>query len=621
MVASVGLFLYFRYRIIEGAEIVEPEAIPVKNYVESCMDLIAKDGLTTLGLNGGYIEFPAEIENDPKSYLPSGPIVDLKNPYWWYDGKTNIPTESGLKKQISDYVTNQLKECIDDFNDFSNEFNIEELGKIVTTAEINENDVAIKTTYPILITNKVNDTKTKLSRYKVTIPVRLKQVHELAKAITEREIEDGFIEERTIDLMALNDKEGGIPLNNMEVKCGNIKWFIPDVKGRLKEMLRTNLPYIKIAGTEYSENSYMPIPDFFSEEKKFNSSYFHYHYIWDVSEKNYEDMHVTFEYDERWPLKLYARPSKGQYLESNAQKGFDILKFFCLHIWHFTYDISYPVKVTIADDQAKDHMAYTFSFAFKTAINHNQVDRANLASSVFEADDILPSEEYCNDLYNEITVYTEDDVDGLELTDVDLTFTCGGFKCDIGKTGWLGFGAGAGITKRFPYCVNGILRGNKQGYGEGEMFIQTNVEGNAFSLPMTPVKSMGDYVVVKHLISDEVVSSKEEILGENEKATITISKINGEFESYGVYPTEQPYPITLLSKDDFTYELAVYLFKDDNAAGGYKGNWTVSWEELKNAEQIKFHVIEKNIKDPEEGYLLIAGLGSYSKDVPKPELR
>jgi hypothetical protein len=136
---------------------------------------------------------------------------------------------------------------------------------------------------------------------------------------------------------------------------------------------------------------------------------------------------------------------------------------------------------------------------------------------------------------------------------------------------------------------------------------------------MTPVKSIGNYIVVKHLLTNSV-SSKEESLGENEKATITISR-NDEFESYGVYPTEQTYPIKLLAKDDFTYELSIYLFDDDNAAGGYKGNWTVSWEELKNAEQIKFHVINKKIKDPEEGYLLIAGLDAYSENVPKPELK
>ncbi len=53
------------------------------------------------------------------------------------------------------------------------------------------------------------------------------------------------------------------------------------------------------------------------------------------------------------------------------------------------------------------------------------------------------------------------------------------------------------LVKRLPYCVHAVVRGNKGGYDESTTFIQTDTE-RAFTLPMTPVKIISDYSVVKH---------------------------------------------------------------------------------------------------------------------------
>src|SRR3989338_2297535 len=90
---SSWLFLYFKGIIIPEVEIIQPEIMPVRNYVESCINSIAEDAVVRVGLTGGYIEFPVHVENTPISYLPTGPITSLKIPYWWYDGISSIPTE------------------------------------------------------------------------------------------------------------------------------------------------------------------------------------------------------------------------------------------------------------------------------------------------------------------------------------------------------------------------------------------------------------------------------------------------------------------------------------------------------------------------------------------------
>src|SRR3989338_5612672 len=181
MLISTALFIYFKLSVKPAVQIiVPPELMPVQSYVESCIKGIAEDGITTLGINGGYITFPDEIESNPRSYLAS-PVEQLKNPYWWYDGTSAMPTEDFIKAQISDYVSKELKNCLKNFTDFSNDFDIEPLGEIEAITELAKNDVVIEVKYPLRIKNKLNSTISALEDFKAKIPVRLKAVYELAR--------------------------------------------------------------------------------------------------------------------------------------------------------------------------------------------------------------------------------------------------------------------------------------------------------------------------------------------------------------------------------------------------------------------------------------------------------
>jgi len=381
---------------------------------------------------------------------------------------------------------------------------------------------------------------------------------------------------------------------------------------RVKEMLRVNLPFIKVIGTDFDENMYVPTP----YGNTYSKSYYNYHYKWNVADKSYPDMHAAFVYDEKWPMEFYARPSSNNMLKSNVQKGFDQLSFLCLQIWHFTYDIRYPVMVSITDDKTSKHDSYLFNFAFKVSIEHNYPNRANYARSIYEQAPTENSEEFCNTLSKEITIYTADKETTDDLTGVNLSFTCGRFKCEMGSSEWLSYGAAAGITKQFPYCVIGILRGTKEGYDESHSFIQSDVEGKSYTLYMTPVKEIKKYRIVKHPYSSPNIEYE---LGKDEKATIMIQ--NGDYSSYLPYPVEEVSAIKLFAKNDFSYNVTVYLTKDDKVIGGYIGVWNVDWQKLKSSNEIKFHVLESNFGTEEESYLFMSGLNSYSKSIPAPELK
>ena len=473
------LLSYYKKESIEERELIQPELIPVQEYVQTCTKGLAKEAIELIGLNGGYIYFPSWVENNPNSYLALSPIKDIKNPYWWYDGKEAIPPLDFMSKQISDYTKANMPACLNNFSAFGDKYNIIKLGDLDVITEIGEEDVTIKSIYPIEVQDKFNKTLAKLQKYIVVVPIRLKKVYELANKIMERENKDFFIEKKAIDLISLDDDE--IPTIGMEIMCGKKRWLVEDVENKLKQLLSVNLPFIKIKGANFKEDSkitpyQLQDTNPFSESDLYNDSYYNYHYIWDISPITYPNMRVSFNYDPKWDMKFYVRPNKGKYIESNSQKSGQIMSLLCFHLWHFTYDAIFPVKATIVDDKTEKNDEYVFNFAFKAQINHNMPDRTSFSMTTFDTTDTYLEEEYCADLTNEITIYAQDEATKDYIRNVNLTFTCGRYTCNMGATKSYWEEDPSGIPKlrqKFPYCANGIIKGSRSDYDGNEMFIQT----------------------------------------------------------------------------------------------------------------------------------------------------
>ena len=603
-----AFFFYTQKASLKKTELISSETAPVKNFIETCISNVARQGITILGLNGGYITFPEEIENNPNNYLQLGPVSSIKTPYWWHEGIESIPPENFIVKQIEDYIASNLDTCIEDFVAFSQQFDVKKVGELKVNIVLNENDVTVDVNYPMELINKLNQTTIKLENFKEKVPMRLKKIYETAKDIMEAENRAFFLEFKTIDLITLDEN---IPTTDIEASCNERVWLLGDIEKKLKALLRANLPYIYIVGSDFNENAFVPNP---FGENTYKDSYFNSHYKWQISDKKYDNLKISFAYDEKWPMNIYARPSKDGLLKSNAQKGQNLLNFVCLHIWHFTYDVVYPVMATITDNAAGSE-PYQFNLAFKVSIDHNNPKRESFAFTLFEEPDPADEQAYCNDLVNEITVYTyTNTTDQADLAHVNLTFACGIFTCNIGETEWLSFGAAAGLTRTFPYCVSGILRGKKESFEDAQMFIQTETPG-AFSLYLKPVKEFPNYEVVKHDFDNPSI---EKSLEQDEKVSIAIKSAKGNFESFGLFPDNINLPIKLFN-DNHEYDLTIYLSDNDGLIGGYKLKWNVNADEVGSAKKIKFHVIEKK-GDEDERFLFISGLDSYSEKVPQPEL-
>lgn len=609
---GVLYFFYQRQAVEEEIEVIPPEIAPIKLYVENCIKNVAEDGLSTIGLTGGYINIPQNINRNPNAYLSNLPA--FKIPYWWYDGIEAIPTEDFIKQQLVSHIKSELRNCINNFEPFANRFEINELKEASIDVQFNDNDIFISLKYPLEIISRDGTLKNLIERFSYSVPIRFKKVYELAKLIMERENKDYFLEKRTIDLYSMDTE---IPTTDVEASCKTKAWQLSRIREKLQTLVRVNIPYIRIEGTNYNPNLYVPNP---SGKSIYSETYYQHHYIWEIDSKagnKYKNIKVSFAY-ENWPMQIYARPSENGILRSNVQKGTDVLSFLCMQIWHFTYDINYPVLVTVHDQETEKNQPYQFNFAFKVAIDHNQPSRLYTGTTLFETEPDLPSEDYCNALQNDITIFTVNNATGDDLRDVNLTFVCGRFYCGIGQSDWLSFGAAAGITKRFPYCVNGIIKGTKQGFADAKSFIQTDVDGRSYVLNLNPVKEFQNYRVVKHLLSNPDAISE---LAPNEKASIQIKGKDTGFESFAVYPNEAEFPLRLLEGKDAIYEVSVYIIDEDKIIAGYVGDWKVGKEALKGANEVIFHVVGQGTASDDDRALFIAGLSSYSNKVPVPELR
>ena len=611
LVLVVGSIFFFTNQSGSfGEEYVQPELVPIKSYVENCIKSIADDGLERIGLSGGYISIPEKTARNPNAYLSAFPQSGFKIPYWWYKGIESVPPEGFIKNQLGDYVKVQLSSCLNNFEPFNSTFAINPNNEPVVSVQFNEEDTTITLDYSLDIAGKGNDFRASIKNFRYKSSVRFKKMYGLAKTIIERENKDAFLERKTIDLYSMDTE---IPTTDIEARCATKVWELSKIREKMGELLSFNIPYIRIKGTDYNPGLYVSNPngkDIFSE------TYYNAHYVWEVDTEpeKYKDMRVAFIYD-NWPLEMYSRPSQNGLLKSNAEKGSQMLKFFCLQIWHFTYDVEYPVMVSIFDDKSGQ---FQFNFAFKVQIDHNQPDRENKGTTFFEQSDEVSSEEYCNDAQNEITVFTVNNATGEDVKGMNLTFACGRFYCDMGQSDWLGLGAATGAAKRLPYCVLGVVRGTKEGFDDAQMLVQTDVDQRSYVLLANPVKEIGAFKVVKHLASSP---SEELELSQNEKASIVITSNMTGYESFVLYPQEKDFPLRLPEGKDATYQVNILVIDEENVVGGYIGEWKVSREELSGADELVFHAISQGAATENERIEFISKLEESSKSVPKPELK
>lgn len=625
----VALIIIFQKEkvIFTPEELTPLQKGKAEDFITACLQTIGDNALFQLGQQGGYIYLPAEVLNDGNAHLKTSPFTVI--PYWAYGTSKKIPSLEQIETQIDLYIQQNLRDCLFADQVFQEKYDFVEKSGITANTEIVNSGVIFNVHWILQIKTKDGEIVTEIANHNFKSPVRLKKLYETSTSILNTELAELKLEDLTQDLLALEHPD--VPVAGFAVSCDEKKWKLSQVKKTVQDLLRTNLRELKVSGSEYVE---------FPAEL----SYYQNHYVWDLG-KNFKapGVSVLFRYENNYPFVFDVRPRSGSYLKSNTLGGKnDLLSFFCLQSWKFVYTVGFPVQVIVTDDLN----AYDFKIAFTVHLKDNYPRREDQSLTPLQAYiDTYSDEEYCRQRTVPMLVSTSELVENEQtgvrwqnpLDDVDLSFTCLQYGCELGQTesGFAGMGDISALRTNFPYCVGGILRGKKEGYKEDFVRVVTR-DNEEVSLNLIPLYSLPleKIKVVKRHLRDDGTLGPEMELGQKETVLFTLRfRKNNDLpqqpfhESIQMWSTQlEPsvlaaQKLTFLAEADFTYELDLQVLEESEYIGGFKGNWTVPWNDLKSVQEIIFPVVSKEGASEEEIYELMQGLESGAIIEPLPEIR
>ncbi len=594
--------------------VVMPQEIsPLKGYVDSCIHDIGTEAVQKMGVQAGYVEIPARISENSDAHIQV--IGEIKTPYWHYNGEDISPSLSDMENEISRHVSENLRDCLGDFSQFP-EFIIEEKGEPNAHATIAEEEVVIKVNYPLIIKNRQGDMITSWSDFLSSVPVRLRPIYRLAKQIMRAENREMFLEKATIDLMSVSPE---VPFTDLVFTCENIKWSRHEIKDEIKGLLYHNLPKIRIENTDYRPFLYSD--DIYQDLKKIDLEnegmpenipediYEYNNLFWEIRGENFPDLKAGVRYLKDWEMFLNINPGSGDYLHSNMVKASpDFLSSFCINTYHFTYDIIYPVEIAIRDDKSFAGEGYVFRYAIPVMIRSNEAHR-----EAFGISDTLyyDPKEFCEDVTEEkYTITAINARTKQEINDVSITFGCIRHYCDLGSTEF--DGNNYRLTASIPSgCSNGIFYAEKQGF----LKAQKQASSRHIKILMEPLKSL-DFSVMK--VNND---GEKETLSETESAIIRIIPEKGK-EIFAVYPSKEMRNIEILENTE-NYFMEIFLSDQEKIKGGFKADWSLSYEEIKDKNKVIFYAYDLGIHEtPEEKLDMIEFINeNMNKENLMPELK
>jgi hypothetical protein len=159
VVILVGVVLFFNLNDSE-IEKVDIEVQPIYAFFENCIEKEGKDAIKYLGETGGYFDVP---ENS-----------HLEIPYYFYEGRNEMPGREFIEQQLSKYVNLGLPHCIYDLKDFE-DYNVQG-GEYSSSFKIEDEKVIFDMDVPLSITK--GDSTYDIRKFQIEIPVRLGVIYD-----------------------------------------------------------------------------------------------------------------------------------------------------------------------------------------------------------------------------------------------------------------------------------------------------------------------------------------------------------------------------------------------------------------------------------------------------------
>jgi len=435
VVLAVGIY-YLRDVVTGGLQpkdIQVPEqAESVRIYVDGCFDEVLKEAVDLIGRQGGYVELPGDPINVGEFTNHLTMFGDSKVVYWYYKADNNVdfiqvPSINSMENEISSYIENNLMRCLGEFNEHDG-FSIKK-GRIITESDISNSRIISKMIFPLEIAK--GDFEFKFPEFYSVLDIPLGDLYTVAKRVYDRQEEDLFFEKKTLDIMSFYEQ---VPVVGETSDCVAPIWVKVNVERDLKNILRDNIPFFRVKGTNYVLGDKRR--NFFEMDAGIDD----------------KEIDARFLFSDIWPFEMRVFPSdngllKGKSVTEALGKARGIAEtFVCLSTYEFLYNLKYPILVILNKDD------YTFQFATMVVIDKNKPRKNEDEFLVFDGYD----QRFCQG-QNEFIVDTVD-FDFNNLDDVEVSYKCINHRCSLGRSEdgtWRG---------KVPFCINGAFIGEKEGY-------------------------------------------------------------------------------------------------------------------------------------------------------------
>src|SRR3989344_1998469 len=455
----LGVFIYFRSELLvrttQQANLgVSEQFRPVQQYYENCLTNAAVDGINLVGSQGGYLNVDEDNSGRDvvygfRSYLDVLNDGNARVPYWYYKKDNEIdvvyvPSLADVQNNIQEYIGQNMGRCFENSTLLSN-YNVD-YGKINSKVEVQDEKVFVTILTPLNVELKgVRETIPEIS---IAIDAPVGKMYRKAVEIFNKENNDYFIEERTIDYMGLYDE---IPFTGANFDCNAKIWSVEQVRNDFKRILSYNLPGL-LTNDKTSDDRYNQL------------------------EINGEGMDVVFSYQGEWPFAMDAEPNTNGVLKSeqgikNSGITKAISSLFCLQGYHFVYDVKYPALITIVSK------GYVFQFATQVVVKNNAARKLP-----YEIGELEEKENICNNdngILN-LGVFGVDDNNELQPSDANINLKCLNQICGLGRS------SRGVFVARTPSCLNAVVTADKQGYYSKEIVVNTN-NGESNTIILEPL--------------------------------------------------------------------------------------------------------------------------------------
>ncbi len=572
VVTSLALYVYYNVGERPLLPLVPPEVRPVYDLMTGCVRVVGEPAVRRMAAQGGYLEIPPAIDKNPTSYVALDDGGQLKVPLWFYDGEVRVPPVDFMQRQLENEITQRMGDCIGDFSALGPQFNVQPEGNLRVNVTLGKDSVIVRVNYPLSWQSAGKEVK--YEDFIAFLPVKLLEMWSLANATLMAENEGTFIENATIDLMAI-DKE--VPLDGMSIDCSQQRWRLPEIKTHLQDVLKINLATIRFKNTDhvpfeqpaavYERLRTYTMEDINAGRTPPNVPDDAYEYLrlyWDVR-RPAPDLRAALTYEPRWGMALTANPNDNGILESKVAKGGGgYLDLICVNSYHFTYDMIYPVLMTVRDDSAFDDTGVVFHMAMPVQIKTNAPNRVTYGTSSFRGFSF--GTEFCEDLGDRLVdlraqgVLADDRI-ASDLDGVNFTLRCVTRDCALGASI-----ADQGIyrlrTLLPQACALPTIVASRSGFIDSV----GQLEGDALTLDMRALRNV-KISVVKHPYDTVGKTLGAPLpLGSSDNVSIRISIQNSSFDQFLLYPVNDTIQ---LADGSASYDVTLLLSQFGQLTGGF----------------------------------------------------